>query len=101
MRIVVIGGTGLIGSGLARRLLEHGHGVVAASPATGVNTLTGEGVAKALDGALVVVDVSNSQAVTHPYLNAQVTERTLVPHGEARRGTVRFDDWLSAQDACV
>src|SRR5262245_53103796 len=60
MKVVVIGGTGLIGSKLVRRLTEHGHEAVAASPDTGVNTLTGEGLADALQGASVVVDVSNS-----------------------------------------
>jgi uncharacterized protein YbjT (DUF2867 family) len=60
MRIVVIGGTGLIGSKLVTNLHEHGHEAVAASPASGVNTLTGAGLAEALDGAAVVVDVSNS-----------------------------------------
>jgi uncharacterized protein YbjT (DUF2867 family) len=60
MRIVVIGGTGLIGSKLVSRLGEHGHEAVAAAPNTGVNTLTGEGLADALAGAAVVVDVSNS-----------------------------------------
>lgn len=60
MKIVVIGGTGLIGSKLITKLREHGHGAVAASPDTGVNTITGEGLAEALKGASVVVDVSNS-----------------------------------------
>ena len=60
MKIVVIGGSGLIGSKLVRKLREHGHEVVAASPDTGVNTLTGEGLAESLDSASVVVDVSNS-----------------------------------------
>ena len=60
MKIVVIGGTGLIGSRLVNKLLAQGHEVVAASPNTGVNTLTGEGLAEALKGASVVVDVSNS-----------------------------------------
>jgi uncharacterized protein YbjT (DUF2867 family) len=60
MRIVVVGGTGLIGSKLVTMLGEHGHEAVAASPNTGVNTLTGEGLADALDGASVVIDVSNS-----------------------------------------
>lgn len=60
MKIVVIGGTGLIGSKLVRRFEAHGHETVAASPNTGVNTLTGEGLADALSGAAVVVDVSNS-----------------------------------------
>ena len=60
MRIVIIGGTGLIGSKLVARLRELGHDTVAASPASGVNTLTGEGLAETLEGAAVVVDVSNS-----------------------------------------
>lgn len=60
MKIVVIGGTGLIGSKLVAKLGEHGHEAVAAAPNTGVNTLTGEGLADVLDGAAVVVDVSNS-----------------------------------------
>jgi uncharacterized protein YbjT (DUF2867 family) len=60
MKIVVIGGTGLIGSKLVNKLREHGHETVAAAPNTGVNTLTGEGLAEVLKGASVVVDVSNS-----------------------------------------
>jgi len=60
MKIVVIGGTGLIGSKLVRKLRELGHQVVSASPESGVNTLTGEGLAEAINGAAVVVDVSNS-----------------------------------------
>jgi len=60
MKFVVIGGTGLIGSKLVSWLREHSHEAVAAAPDTGVNTLTGEGLADALQGASVVVDVSNS-----------------------------------------
>jgi uncharacterized protein YbjT (DUF2867 family) len=60
MKIVVIGGTGLIGSRLVPKLREKGHEVVAASPNTGVNSVTGEGLADALKGASVVVDVSNA-----------------------------------------
>ena len=60
MKLVVIGGTGLIGSRLVIRLKEHGHDAVPASPDTGVNTLTGEGLAEVLQGASVVIDVSNS-----------------------------------------
>src|SRR5688572_22256012 len=60
MKLVVIGGTGLIGSKLVTKLREHGHEAVAASPDTGVNTLTGEGLGEVLKGASVVVDVSNS-----------------------------------------
>ncbi len=60
MKIVVVGGTGLIGSKLVTMLGEHGHEAVAAAPNTGVNTLTGEGLAEVLAGAQVVIDVSNS-----------------------------------------
>jgi len=60
MKIVVIGGTGLIGSKLVNKLREHGHEAIAASPNSGVNTLTGEGLAEVLKGASVAVDVSNS-----------------------------------------
>jgi uncharacterized protein YbjT (DUF2867 family) len=60
MKIVVIGGTGLIGSKLVNKLREQGHEAVPAAPNTGVNTLTGEGLAEVLKGASVVVDVSNS-----------------------------------------
>jgi uncharacterized protein YbjT (DUF2867 family) len=60
MKIVVIGGSGLIGSKLVSLLRARGHEVLAASPASGVNTLTGEGLNEALRGAQVVVDVANS-----------------------------------------
>jgi len=60
MKIVVIGGTGLIGSKLVTKLREQGHEAVAASPNSGVNSITGEGLAEALKGASVVVDVTNS-----------------------------------------
>src|SRR5438045_2448120 len=60
MKILVIGGTGLIGSKLVIKLKEQGHEAVAASPSRGVNAITGEGVAAAMEGASVVVDVSNS-----------------------------------------
>jgi uncharacterized protein YbjT (DUF2867 family) len=60
MKIVVIGGSGLIGSKVVSRLREHGHEAVAASPKTGVDTLTGEGLADALAHAAVAIDVSNS-----------------------------------------
>ena len=60
MKIVVIGGTGLIGTKLVNKLSQNGHEVVAASPASGINAITGEGLAKAFAGAQVVVDVANS-----------------------------------------
>jgi uncharacterized protein YbjT (DUF2867 family) len=62
MKIVVIGGTGLIGSKVVTKLRERGYDVVAASPDSGVNTLTGQGLAEVLEGASVVVDVSNSRS---------------------------------------
>jgi uncharacterized protein YbjT (DUF2867 family) len=62
MKIVVIGGSGLIGTKLVSRLRQKGHEVVAASPRSGINTVTGEGLAEALGGARVVVDVANSRS---------------------------------------
>ena len=60
MKIVVIGGSGLIGTKLVNKLRQHDHEVLAASPSSGVNTVTGEGLAQALAGAQVVVDVANA-----------------------------------------
>src|SRR6516164_5638167 len=60
MKVLVIGGTGLIGSRLVTNLRARGHEAVAASPKTGVNSVTGDGLADALKGASVVVDVTNS-----------------------------------------
>lgn len=60
MKLVIIGGTGLIGSKLVKKLREHGHEALAASPNTGINSITGDGLAEALKGASVVVDVTNS-----------------------------------------
>jgi uncharacterized protein YbjT (DUF2867 family) len=60
MKVVVIGGSGLIGSNIVKRLRLDGHETVAASPATGVNTITGQGLAEVLDGAQAVIDVANS-----------------------------------------
>ena len=60
MKIVVIGGSGLIGTKLVTKLRQRGHEAVGASPASGVNTVTGEGLAEALAGAQLVVDVANS-----------------------------------------
>lgn len=62
MRITVIGGTGLLGSKIVAKLSQHGHEAKAASPEAGVNTVTGEGLAEALDGADVVIDASNAPA---------------------------------------
>jgi uncharacterized protein YbjT (DUF2867 family) len=60
MKIVVIGGSGLIGAKLVNNLRQRGHEVVAASPSSGVNTITGKGLTRALEGAQVVVDVANA-----------------------------------------
>src|SRR5438445_8053626 len=60
MKIVVIGGSGLIGKKVVINLRQHGHEVLAASPSSGVNTVTGEGLAQALAGAQVVIDVANA-----------------------------------------
>jgi uncharacterized protein YbjT (DUF2867 family) len=60
MKVVVIGGSGLIGSKLVPKLREHGHEAIAASPKSGVDSVTGEGLAQALKGVSVVVDVTNA-----------------------------------------
>src|SRR6516225_8572372 len=83
MKIVVIGGSGLIGSKVVNNLLQRGHEVVAASPSTGVNTITGEGLTEALAGAQVVVDVANApswedQAVLEFF---EKSGRNLCPYG--------------------
>lgn len=76
MKIVVIGGTGLIGSGVVRHLAEAGHEAVAAAPSTGVNTLTGEGLKEVLQGAQVLVDVSNSPSFADDDVMAFFTTST-------------------------
>ena len=85
MKIVVVGGTGLIGSKLVKQLRELGQEVVAASPNTGVNSITGEGLADSLKGASVVVDVTNSpswedEAVLKFF---ETSTRNLLDHGAA------------------
>src|SRR5262249_38666308 len=87
MKIVVIGGTGLIGSNVVSRLVEAGHEVVAAARPTGVNPLPGEGLAAALEGAQVVVDVANSAAFDEETATAffKTSEGNLLP-AEARAG---------------
>ena len=76
MKLVIIGGTGLIGSKLVAKLREHGHEAVPASPDTGVNTLTGDGLAEVLQGASVVVDVSNSPSFEEKAVMAFFTTST-------------------------
>ena len=86
MRIVVIGGTGLIGSKVVHGLTEHGHIAVAAAPSTGVNTLTGEGLAEVLDGANAVIDVSNSPTLDGAAIEFFNTATTNLLDAEARAG---------------
>lgn len=87
MKILVIGGTGLIGSKLVKLLTERGHEAIAASPATGVNTITGEGLDKALAGVHTVVDVANSPSFEDKAVLEffQVSGRNLLA-AEARAG---------------
>ena len=86
-KIVVIGGTGLIGSRLAGRLVARGHDAVAASPGTGVSTLAGEGLAEALTGADVVVDVSNRRRSGTPRSSSSSRHRPL--HNRPRDTVLR------------
>jgi uncharacterized protein YbjT (DUF2867 family) len=86
MKIVVIGGTGLIGSKLVHALSEHGHDAIAAAPSTGVNTITGEGLADVMKGAQVVVDVSNSPTLDGAALEFFNTATTNLLNAEAEAG---------------
>jgi uncharacterized protein YbjT (DUF2867 family) len=86
MRIVVIGGTGLIGSKVVHDLTEHDHDAVAAAPSTGVNTYTGEGLKDALAGAQVVVDVSNSPSLDDAAIEFFNTATTNLLRAEAEAG---------------
>ena len=87
MKIVVIGGSGLIGSKVVTMLTQQGHQALPASPKSGVNTLTGEGLAKVLEGASIVVDVSNSPsfeaAAAMEFFT--VSNRNLLTHEAAAR----------------
>jgi uncharacterized protein YbjT (DUF2867 family) len=82
MKVVAIGGSGLIGSKVVARLAEHGHEAIASSPKSGVNTLTGQGLAEVLAGA---------QA---RYFGARLQERVRLPSVDALTLGPRFDDWL-------
>ena len=66
MKIVILGGTGLIGAKLVNLLRSGGHEVIPASPSLGINSITGEGLSEALTGAQVVVDVTNRPATSSP-----------------------------------
>ncbi len=85
MKLVIIGGTGLIGSKLVTALREHGHEAIAAAPNTGVNTLTGEGLADVLTGASVIVNVSNSPSFEEKAVMEFFTTatRNLISYGAA------------------
>ena len=86
MKIVVIGGTGLIGSKVVTGLARRGPRGRAASPDTGVNTLTGEGLAEVLEGASVVIDVSNSPSFEDDAVMEFFTTSTTQPPGGRGRG---------------
>src|ERR1700729_3004836 len=96
MKIVVIGGTGLIGSKVVALLRQRGHEVLAASPASGVNTLTGEGLPEALAGAQVVVDLANSPSFEDAAVMKffQAAGRNLL-EAEAAAGGIRHHVALS------
>jgi len=91
VKVVVIGGTGLIGSKLVAKLGEHGHEAVPAAPSTGVNTLTGEGLAEVLEGAAVVVDVSNSPSFADdPVMEFFRTSTTNLLHYSGKAGVGHY-----------
>jgi len=91
VKIVVIGGTGLIGSKLVAKLSERGHEAVPAAPNTGVNTLTGDGLAEVLEGAAVVVDVSNSPSFADdPVLEFFRTSTTNLLEYSAKAGVEHY-----------
>lgn len=107
MKVTVIGGTGLIGSKVVARLSERGHEAVAASPATGVDALTGEGLAEALSGASAAVDVSNAPSFEHAaaVMEFFTTSTRNLLEAEAQAGvehhvalSVVGNDWLSDSD---
>jgi uncharacterized protein YbjT (DUF2867 family) len=89
MKVVVVGGTGLIGSKVVAHLSEQGHEAVVAAPQTGVNTLTGEGVPQALAGAQVLVDVSNSPSFDEPPVHDFFTTSTTNLLAAAKAAGVR------------
>src|SRR5262245_60415877 len=88
-RIIVIGGTGRLGSKIVEKLTEHGHEAIPASPNTGVNTITGEGVAEALAGADAVIDVSNSPSFADDDVLAFFTTSTRTLLAAAKEAGLR------------
>jgi uncharacterized protein YbjT (DUF2867 family) len=104
MKIVVVGGTGLIGSKLVATLGQHGDEAVPASPGSGVNTLTGKGLDAALAGAAVVVDVTNAPSCGDAAMEfLQTSTRNGVADPEARYFGVRLGErtLLSGDDAIL
>ena len=93
MKIVVIGGSGLIGSKLVNKFRELGHEAVAASPNSGVNTLVRRGLSAHNDTREVIADAHAR------YFGAELNERTLVPGDDAHLASTRFEDWLSHSTA--
>jgi uncharacterized protein YbjT (DUF2867 family) len=85
LKIVVVGGTGLIGSKVVEKLRESGHGAVPASPESGVNTLTGEGLTEVLDGASVVLDVTNAPRFADAAAFFETSTRNLLAAETAAR----------------
>jgi hypothetical protein len=83
MEVVVIGGSGLIGSKVVAKLTEHGHEAIAASPQTGVNTLTGEGLDEVLTGAQVVV--GTERPLASGYFRAKSAQEKLIAEGAVAR----------------
>ena len=96
MKIFVIGGTGLIGSKTVAILLQGGHEVVAASPKSGIITITGEGLKKAIGNAREVVRDPEVR-----YYGGRVEEHSLVPLGEARLGHISLNEWLRRSQAAA
>jgi nucleoside-diphosphate-sugar epimerase len=96
MKVVVIGGTGLIGAKVVATLAEHGHEAVAASPRSGVNTISGEGLDELIRKGLSFREDPRA-VVADPearYYDALLTERVLLPGADARKLDHRFEDWL-------
>ena len=103
MKIVVIGGSGLIGKKLVKKLRDGGHEVVAASPSSGVNTVTGEGLAQALAGARVVVDVANALLgrTRQSWNSFETSGRNLLAAGRLPGCGIMWRCRLSARSGCL
>jgi NAD(P)-dependent dehydrogenase (short-subunit alcohol dehydrogenase family) len=104
VKVVVIGGTGLIGSKVVKKLGEHGHEAVVADLTTGVNTLIGEGLAEAgvnhhVARAVVGTERMADNGPQARYFGGALKGRSLMPSGGAQLGTIRYRDWLSQSGA--